>query len=86
MSNTRQWRQKARTAKPNSRQKRNGLFLDAHPSCQVCNQQADEAHHTLHHGHPLRFEWKYMLALCQACHVKIHRPRPLPKAVNVSSQ
>jgi hypothetical protein len=31
MSNPRAWRAKRRTTKPNSRQKRNGLFLDAHP-------------------------------------------------------
>lgn len=76
MSNTRAWRGKKRTAWPNSRQKRNGLFLDAHPRCQCCGADAEEAHHRLPHGHPLRNLWPFMLALCITCHTAIHRPAP----------
>lgn len=77
MSNTRSWRAKPRTSWPNSRQKRNGLFLDAHPDCQRCNSApADEAHHDLPKGHPDRHSWKYMRALCTACHVRVHQRRP----------
>ena len=74
MSNTRAWRIKRRTSKPNARQKRNGLFLDAHATCQHChNQRASEAHHDLPRGHPHRHDWKYMKALCVPCHVTLHR-------------
>ncbi|WP_288338467.1 hypothetical protein [uncultured Sphingomonas sp.] len=74
MSNTRPWRAKPRTSKPNSRQKRNGLFLDAHPTCQHCaSKPAVEAHHRLRKGHPFRNQWEYMEALCQGCHVHTHR-------------
>lgn len=74
MSNTRAWRAKKRTSKPNSRQKRNGLFLDAHPTCQRCGQQlAKEAHHTLPVGHPDREDWQYLKALCVPCHVAEHK-------------
>lgn len=77
MSNTRAWRAKARTDKPNSRQKRNGLFLDHHPDCQRCRHSgAIEAHHQLPKGHPWRNLWPFMMALCRRCHVEIHRPKP----------
>lgn len=77
MSNTRAWRAKARTSKPNSRQKRNGLFLDAHPTCQGCSAApSEEAHHSLPNGHPQRFDWDQMMALCKSCHVGVHRPAP----------
>ncbi|WP_375243359.1 hypothetical protein [Sphingomonas parapaucimobilis] len=81
MSNTRAWRAKPRTSKPNSRQKRNGLYLDAHPQCHWCNEPSSEAHHCLPHGHPDRFEWQHMHALCRACHVKEHRPQQVPGPV-----
>jgi hypothetical protein len=75
MSNTRAWRAKQRTAWPNSRQKRNGLFLDAHPICQGCGiRPSKEAHHDLPHGHPDRTKWRYMRALCIPCHSAIHFP------------
>jgi hypothetical protein len=51
MSNTRKWRAKDRTTKPNSRQKRNGLFLDEHPDCHACGEPSEEAHHQLPPGH-----------------------------------
>ncbi len=74
MSNPRAWRAKQRTTKPNSRQKRNGLFLDAYPTCQRCGRQpAVEAHHMLPKGHPDRYEWRYMQALCRRCHIHIHQ-------------
>lgn len=74
MSNTRPWRAKLRTSKPNSRQKRNGLFLDAHPTCQVCQARpAVEAHHELPKGHPDRNDWQFMKALCVPCHVTEHQ-------------
>ena len=76
MSNPRAWRAKPRTQKPNSRQKRNGLFLDAHPICQGCgNCPSIEAHHDLPHGHPDRHLWRYMRALCIPCHAAVHWPR-----------
>jgi hypothetical protein len=75
MSNTKAWRAKRRTSKPNARQKRNGLFLDAHPICQACaTQPSDEAHHDLPHGHPDRNKKRYMRALCIPCHAAIHWP------------
>lgn len=75
MSNTVNWRAKRRTATPNSRQKRNGLFLDAHPTCQRCNRRkAKEAHHDLPHGNPNRFDWQHMQALCRPCHTAVHQP------------
>ena len=74
MSNTQPWRAKPRTAKPNSRQKRNGLYLDAHPLCHRCGVRASsEAHHMLSHGHPDRYDWQHMLALCVPCHVAVHQ-------------
>ncbi len=74
MSNTRAWRAKQRTSKPNSRQKRNGLFLDAHPVCQGCGKRpAEEAHHTLPPGHPDRYAWQFLQALCVPCHVAVHQ-------------
>lgn len=77
MSNPKAWRKKPRTMKPNSRQKRNGLFLDAHPRCQrCCRRTAEEAHHQLPHGHPDRYDWAFMLALCVGCHIDVHRPGP----------
>lgn len=81
MSNPRAWRAKPRTSKPNSRQKRNGLYLDAHPTCASCNTRpASEAHHELPKGHPDRFEWAFMRALCIPCHVLEHQqPRNQPE-------
>jgi hypothetical protein len=74
MSNPRAWRAKARTSKPNSRQKRNGLFLDERPICQGCNvQPSDHAHHDLPKGHPDRHDPRYMRALCEPCNVRVHR-------------
>lgn len=74
MSNTRAWRRKQRTATPNSRQKRNGLFLDAHPRCQRCGARpSKEAHHALPVGHPLRYVWQHMQALCIPCHIEVHK-------------
>lgn len=76
MSNTKAWRAKDRTSKPNARQKRNGLFLDQRPICQMCNSHAAvHAHHDLPKGHPDRYDHRYMRALCEPCHVKVHRPR-----------
>lgn len=72
MSNTRAWRAKARTSKPNSRQKRNGLFLDEHPNC-GCGSPATEVHHDLPHGHDNRYDDGYVHAVCRPCHVAIHR-------------
>lgn len=72
MSNPVDWRAKRRTTKPNSRQKRNGLFLDKHDTCR-CGAPAKEAHHDLPHGHPDRYEWQNMRALCRPCHVHIHQ-------------
>lgn len=81
MSNTRAWRAKPRTTKPNSRQKRNGLFLDSHPDCERCQKRsAKEAHHDLPKGHPKRNLWRYMRALCTRCHVEVHnRPKARPR-------
>lgn len=77
MSNTRAWRAKPRTSKPNSRQKRNGLFIDSHPICQGCGHNpSKEAHHDLPHGHPDRDDWRYMRGLCVDCHTDVHRPLP----------
>lgn len=74
MSNPRLWRAKPRTSKPNARQKRNGLFLDAHPICQCCHgAPSEEAHHDLPKGHPARYKWKNMRALCEPCHVALHK-------------
>jgi len=73
MSNTRKWRAKDRTTKPNSRQKRNGLFLDEHPDCAACGEPSEEAHHQLPAGHADRHEWRHMKALCRDCHVEVHR-------------
>ncbi len=79
MSNTVKWREKPRTSKPNSRQKRNGLFLDAHPICQDCGKRrSKEAHHDLPQGHPDRNDWQFMRALCIPCHVKCHQSAPEP--------
>ena len=75
MSNPRAWRAKPRTSKPNSRQKRNGLFLDANPMCQCCAQRPSrDAHHDLPPGHPDRYLWRYMRALCRDCHIAVHQP------------
>ena len=74
MSNTRAWRAKKRTSKPNARQKRNGLFLDAHPYCERCRQRpSDEAHHDLPKGHTNRHLWQFMRALCTTCHIEVHQ-------------
>lgn len=75
MSNPKKWRAKPRTPTPNARQKRNGLFLDAHPTCMQCySAPSVEAHHALPHGHPDRYDWEFMRALCIPCHVGIHQP------------
>ena len=76
MSNPEAWRAKPRTAWPNSRQKRNGLFLDAHPVCSRCGGRSEEAHHSLPHGNPMRHLWQFMVALCVRCHIVIHQPAP----------
>lgn len=82
MSNPRAWRGKGRTETPNSRQKRNKLFLDAHPRCQrCCRRNAEEAHHQLPHGHPDRYDWAFMKALCVQCHIDVHRQGPVILAV-----
>ena len=74
MSNPVKWRRKSRTTKPNARQKRNGLYLDEHPWCQRCGKRpAVEAHHELPVGHPSRYDWRFMKALCVPCHVTLHR-------------
>lgn len=73
MSNTKNWRVKKRTTKPSSRQKRNGLFLDANPNCE-CGAIATEAHHDLPKGHPHRNNPWHMRPLCRSCHVELHRP------------
>lgn len=75
MSNPRKWRAKTRTTKPNSRQKRNGLFLDAHPTC-ACGEPATEAHHNLPQANPRRFNWRHMQALCRPCHILVHQHVP----------
>jgi 5-methylcytosine-specific restriction endonuclease McrA len=72
MSNPRKWRAKQRTTKPNSRQKRNGLFLDAHPTCH-CGRPAREAHHDLPRGNSARYDWPNMQALCRPCHIHVHQ-------------
>lgn len=74
MSNPRAWRGKGRTKTPNSRQKRNKLFLDANPWCQGCGKRpAAEAHHDLPRSHPNRYDWQHMKALCVPCHVTVHQ-------------
>lgn len=74
MSNPRAWRAKKRTKTPNSRQKRNGLFLDQHPICQECEDRPSaEAHHDLPKGHSARYDWQHMKALCVSCHVAEHQ-------------
>lgn len=86
MSNPRAWRAKPRTAMPNARQKRNGLFLDAHPWCQKCKgRPAEEAHHRLPKGHPQRYDWQHMRALCTSCHIEVHKPRPKMRLVLIIS-
>lgn len=76
MSNPKAWRKKPRTMTPSSRQKRNGLFLDVHPTCQSCAQRPSrEAHHHLPKGSPNRYDWKQMKALCRPCHVRLHQQR-----------
>lgn len=74
MSNPVKWRGRGRTTTPNARQKRNKLFIDAHPKCQRCGQaDAQEAHHDKPHGHPDRYDWRFMKALCIPCHVTLHQ-------------
>lgn len=86
MSNTKAWRAKKRTSKPNSRQKRNGLFLDAHHDCQRCGvRPAEEAHHELPKGHPHRYDWSNMQALCIPCHVAIHQTLLRPTVTSIAS-
>lgn len=86
MSNTRGWRAKPRTAWPNSRQKRNGLFLDAHPDCQRCNAAvATEAHHELPKGHPSRCDWQFMRALCVPCHLDVHQQMNVFITINLGN-
>jgi 5-methylcytosine-specific restriction endonuclease McrA len=75
MSNTRQWRAKRRTSKPSSRQKRYGLFLDAHPVCQECwSAPSKHAHHMLDRTFNGRNHWSALRALCEPCHTRWHRP------------
>ncbi|WP_156347203.1 hypothetical protein [Sphingomonas sp. Leaf33] len=75
MSNPRNWRGRGRTTTPNSRQKRNKLYLDAHPVCHRCNSRPSaEAHHELPKGHPNRYDWQHMKALCVPCHIAVHQP------------
>jgi hypothetical protein len=75
MSNPRAWRKKRRTATPNSRQKRNGLYLDANPVCHGCwSARSKQAHHALWRGHPDRNLWLAMKAFCEKCHVRHHKP------------
>ena len=74
MSNPKKWRAKQRTTTPNSRQKRNGLFLDARPTCEACwIRPAAHAHNDLQKGHPLRFDHQFMRVLCEGCHVTLHQ-------------
>ena len=74
MINPKKWRGKGRTTTPNSRQKRNKLYLDAHPFCHRCHWRlAKEAHHRLPKKHPLRYEWQHMDALCRRCHIAEHQ-------------
>ena len=74
MSNPRAWRGRGRTTTPNSRQKRNKLFLDAHPQCQACETRPSaEAHHDLPAGNRSRYDWQFMKALCVPCHVILHQ-------------
>jgi len=75
MSNPRAWRGRGRTETPNARQKRNKLFIGEHPTCQQCQRRpAEEAHHALPPGHPSRYDWQFMKALCVPCHITVHRP------------
>lgn len=80
MSNPRDWRAKPRTTKPNSRQKRNGLYLDQHPRC-GCGAAATEAHHQLSWHDPLRYDWRFMEPLCTPCHVAAHQPQQVTVVV-----
>jgi hypothetical protein len=74
VSNPRKWRAKSRTATPNARQKRNGLFLDDRPTCERCKVNPSEhAHHDLPRKHPRRYDHQFMRALCEACHVAVHQ-------------
>jgi hypothetical protein len=83
MSNTRAWRLKSRTGKPNSRQKRNGLLLDARPTCERCRQRASrEAHHTLPKGESDRNDPAHMQALCLPCHTAVHADRARSAALD----
>lgn len=76
MSNPRAWRGKGRTTKPNARQKRNKLHLDAHPVCEGCGvRPSQESHHELEPGQPSRYDWQNMKALCIPCHVALHQHR-----------
>lgn len=80
MSNPRAWRGRGRTETPNSRQKRNKLFLDAHRKC-ACGAPATEAHHELPHGHPDRQEWAHIKPKCSSCHVKLHQQQRAQAAI-----
>ncbi|WP_156340522.1 HNH endonuclease [Sphingomonas sp. Leaf17] len=83
MSNPRKWRAKARTGAPNARQKRNGLYLDAHPFCHHCHWRlSKEAHHRLPKKHKLRYDWRYMEALCRRCHIVEHQQAKLTIVIN----
>jgi hypothetical protein len=64
---------KSRTSKPSSRQKTNRLFLDQHPVC-VCGSGATELYHDVRRGHPLRYDERFIRALCPPCHVAVHKP------------
>lgn len=75
MSNPVNWRDKGRTETPNSRQKRNKFYIDAHPWCQRCDKRPSaEAHHERPKGDPARYAWENMKALCVPCHIAVHRP------------
>lgn len=75
MSNPQAWRAKPRTATPNARQKRNGLFIDKRPICEGCRaSRSKHAHHMLDKGFACRTSWYAMRAYCEPCHVQWHRP------------
>ena len=75
MSNPVNWRGKGRTATPNSRQKRNRFYLDAHPVCQGCwAARSAHAHHLLDGSFSCRTSWHAMRGLCEPCHVRWHKP------------
>jgi hypothetical protein len=83
MSNPVKWRGKGRTTTPNSRQKRNKLYLDAHPVCTECRAAPSEhAHHMLDATFPCRTSWLAMRPMCEPCHVRWHKPISVAISVN----